>query len=165
MDAQLQRELDAIGRKFKRLINSLDDKTLDDVLTYSAQPLIQALKTGAPRSKKRHFRYDGRGAKVATFEPGNLSRSMDKLALRRLKKAIIIGPRIKRRGGKGVFNSDRKVDGYYARFVEKGTKKQRAQGFIKSAADATKGTVLRRMEKSFEILLKREINRLGFGNR
>jgi HK97 gp10 family phage protein len=177
MDVQMQRELDQISRKFQKLFKSLDEKTLDDVLTYSAQPLIQALKVGAPRSKRRHFRYDtpklvrgvrapnGRGVKVATFEPGNLGRAMKKLALRRLKKAIMIGPKTRRGNNKGVFNTDRKVDGYYAHFVEKGTTKQRGQGFIKSAAAATKGTVLRRMEKSFETLLKREINRLGFGDR
>ena len=77
----------------------------------------------------------------------------------------MIGPKTRRGNNKGVFNSERKVDGYYAHFVEKGTVKQRGQGFIKSAAAATKGTVLRRMEKSFEKLLRREINRLGFGDR
>lgn len=177
MDAQLQRELNEITRKFQKLIKSLDDKTLDGVLTYSAQPLFQALKTGAPRSKRKHYRYDtpklirglrapnGRGVKIATYEPGNLGRSMKKLALRRLKKAIMIGPKTRRGNSKGVFNNDRKVDGYYAHFVEKGTVKQRGQGFIKSAAAATQGTVLRRMEKSFQTLLRRETNRLGLGNR
>ncbi len=177
MDAQMSRELDAISRKFKKLINSIDDKKLDDALSYAAQPLIQALKTSTPRAKNTHYRYDtpklvrgirapnGKGVRVATYTPGNLSRSMQKLALRRLKKGILIGPKMRRGKSKGKFNSDRRVDGYYAHFVEKGTVRQKGQGFIKAAAAATKGIVLKRLEKSFDLLLAKEINRLGLGNR
>lgn len=177
MDAQMSRELDAISRKFQKLINSIDEKKLDDTLTYAAQPLIQALKTGAPRARKTHYRYDtpklvrgvrapnGKGVRVATIKPGNLSRSMQKLALRRLKKGILIGPKMRRGKLKGVYGSERKVDGYYAHFVEKGTVKQKGQGFIKAAAAATKGIVLKRLEKSFDLLLAKEIKKLGLGNR
>lgn len=177
MDAQMRAELDAISRKFKQLIHAVDDKKLDSVLTYAAQPLVQALKTGAPKSKKTHYRYDtpkllrgvrapnGKGVRVATYTPGNLSRSMQKLALRRLKKAILVGPKMRRGKAKGKFNSERRVDGFYAHMVEKGTVRQKGQGFIKAAAAATKGTVLRRLEKSFDLLLAKEINRLGLGNR
>lgn len=174
----MQYELNQIGKKFKKLIKSLDEKTLKETLSYSAEPLVQALRQGAPQSRYKHHRYstpklvkklrapNGKGVRVATYGPGNLKRSMKKLALRRMKKGIMIGPKFAKRGSAtGVFNNSVRVDGYYAHFVEKGTSKQSGQGFIKSATDRTRGVVLSRLEKSFEKLLVREIKKLGFESR
>lgn len=177
MDAQLQQELNEISKKFTKLIRSLDNKTLDDVLSYSAQPLIRALKSGAPKSNRTHYRYDtpklvrrirapnGKGVRIASYTSGNLSRSMKKLTLRRMKKAVLIGPKVNRGKTKGTFSNDRRTDGYYAHFVEKGTRKQSGQGFIRLAAASSRNEVKRRLEQSFGRLLQKQINALGFGNR
>lgn len=83
---------------------------------YNTPKLIRRLK--AP---------DGQGVKIATYMPGNLMRSIIDIAERRarLKKQtykVIIGPYYRGRGPLGgkaraIYNSERKIDGYYAHMV------------------------------------------------
>jgi len=97
------------------------------------------LANAAFQNKKVHFRYDtkhkisgrlraarGRGIIKAEYTPGNLSRSIIDIASRRaaLRRGyrwkVIIGPYYQGRlGARGVynFNSEKKIDGYYAHMV------------------------------------------------
>lgn len=168
MDAEMAREINEIGRKFKTLIASLDDRTLKDVLIYSAQPMEEKIAQKAPRSRRTHYRYDtpklvrklrapnGRGVRVATYGPGNLSRSIRTLSFRRMKRSVLVGPKLSKKST-GKFTSQSRVDGYYANFVETGTKEQSAQNFIRQSAATTRVAVLSRMNKSFQRLLDRKI--------
>lgn len=174
MDAELQREITEIGRKFRELIASLDDRTLKDVLIYAAQPLVEKASRSAPVSRKLHYRYNtpklvrklrapnGKGVRVATYGPGNLGRSIQSLSFRRMKRSILVGPKLGRqKPSKGKFVSRARVDGWYAHFVEAGTKKQRAQGFLKAAAGSTRQIVVKRLGTSLEQLLQRRATQLG----
>ena len=91
---------------------------------------------------------------MATYQPGNLSRSFSVLSFRRARYAKFIGPRLdkSRRG--------RQPDGYYAHMVEFGTIKQSAQHFVQAAVDAAGDTTLRFAAE----LMKRTIDRYAVRN-
>ncbi len=169
MDAELEREIRAIGLKFRELIKSLGDKELRDILLYAAQPLVERASKLAPRSSSNHYRYgtakvvrgirapNGKGFRVAEYAPGNLSRSIRTLSFRAMKRSILVGPKLNKGKGKGKFTSSARVDGYYAPFVEAGTKSQSAQRFLLNAAISTRPVVVGRLISSFENQLRRKI--------
>lgn len=173
MDPQLASEIKEIGNKFKSFIKSLDDKTLRDVLQYAAQPLIESASRSAPRSTRTHYRYstpklarslrapNGKGVRIATYGPGNLSRSIRALSFRRMKRSILVGPKLAKGSKKGKFTGNGRVDGFYAHFVEFGTKKQRANPFMKSAAAQSRSAVVRRLQTSLDRLMQRKIRLLN----
>lgn len=174
MDAKLQREVAAIGQKFRQLIASLDDRTLKDILTYAAQPLVERASRSAPVSRKVHYRYNteklirklrapnGKGIKIAAYGPGNLGRSIRALSFRKMKRSILVGPKLGRqKPSKGKFFTQARVDGWYAHFVEAGTKKQRGKGFLRAAAIGTRPIVIKRLSTGFEKQLQRKALQLG----
>lgn len=176
MDADFQREIDAIIGKCKKVVSDIDERTIKDILLYAGQPFIETAKRKAPKSRREHFRYstpkligkfrapNGKGVRIASYTPGNLGRSVKVIATRRLKRAILIGPKVARGKGKGRFASSSKVDGYYSTFVEFGTKKQGAKGFLKSSYESTKSTVLRRLKTSLLNQINKQIQKQGLGS-
>lgn len=172
MDAELQREVAAIGQKFRQLIASLDDRTLKDILIYAAQPLQEKAAQNAPKSTRTHYRYNtpklvrklrapnGKGVKVATYGPGNLARSIKTLSFRRMKRSVLVGPKLARTA-KGKFTTSGRVDGYYASFVEAGTRKQSGKRYLKGAAVSARSAVIRRLSSSLEKQLQRKALQLG----
>lgn len=178
MDAQLSRELNEISMKFKDLIKDMKGSQLKRILNQAAEPIVQIARAKAPRSKRTHYRYNtpklvrklrapnGTGVVVAAYTPGNTKRAIQKLVLRRLSKsAVLIGPKIAKNDPDGRFSSNEKVDGFYARFTDQGTKKQRAQGYMKAAAVAGRPVALKIFEQKLSAALKRKLKQQGFGNR
>lgn len=124
-DAEMMRlfaQLESLGTK----VPKLEKKELEK----AAAVYLKALQVLAPKAAKDVMRYDtpkgigrlrapkGKGVVVATYTPGNLGRSFQALKLRKLKGAVLIGPKVaKGKGAKGRFVG-RRVDGYYATFVE-----------------------------------------------
>jgi len=133
------RKYDSIGKGVKRV-----DKRH---FRQAARPYILAMKIRAPRAGQVVKRYNtpklsgkirapkGSGVVVATYSPGNLGKSFADLRLRRVKKAIVIGPNARR---KNI------ADGYYARFVED------KKPFAKAIWSASRPIVLRRLVKIYQ---------------
>ena len=146
MNAELQTELNTLIRKLDGL-KDVTKRDRDRVLIEAAGPLRAAIAGRAPQSDKAHSRYStpkisnkirapkGRGVIAATYEPGNLRKSIQTLRFRR-SKAVFIGPKVQRSAGK-------KPDGYYAHMVNFGTVNQPAQRFVEAGVAAAGGTSLR----------------------
>lgn len=146
--------------KLNRLAENARKKVQADLSAASAI-LVSAIKERAPISDKPHKRYStakvarnirapkGMGRVVATYQPGNLQESFRTLKFRR-SSAVFVGPKV---GGAGA-------DGYYAHWPEFGTVNQRAQGYVKSAVDASGRVTAEYAAK----LLKRRIERYAAQN-
>lgn len=125
MDLEIQKGINTAIKKLQGIDPYLKRSGHTKTFGVAAKPLIAAIKAAAPVSSKAHSRYSA-GKVVATYKPGNLRRSIQRLPLRRAKSAIYIGPRA--RGGN--------PDGYYAPFLEYGTQNMSARPFIGPAAKA-----------------------------
>ncbi|MCB0574049.1 MAG: hypothetical protein KDC61_05735 [Saprospiraceae bacterium] len=122
MDPRTQKELNDIIRALQGLSDTAKRDT-DRVLREAAGPLRAAVAGRAPRSDKPHKRYNtpkvsrslrapkGMGRVVATYQPGNLSKSFRVLSFRRARFAKFVGPGFDKTG------AGRKPDGYYAHMV------------------------------------------------
>lgn len=156
MNAEMQQELNTLIRKLDGLA-IMTRREQNAVLTEAAGPLRAAIAGRAPQSDQSHSRYStpkvsgklrapkGRGVVVATYQPGNLRKSVQTLRFRR-SKAVFIGPRVQRGGGKTP-------DGYYAHMVNFGTIHQSAKRFVEAGV-AAGGDVALRLATN---LLKRKI--------
>ena len=126
MQDQLQKDLNTVVGKLRSFGPKIS-RTAKQDLNEAAKVIVQAAKANAPQSAKPHQGAISLGhkSKRITIKPGNLKRSIRRLALRRVKSAAIVGIKL---GGA--------VDGWYGRFVEQGTKYQRAQYFMERAKNS-----------------------------
>lgn len=144
------------------------------VLNYAIKPFVDAAQRGAPQSRKSHYRYDtpklarsvrapnGQGKRVATYLPGNMKMSVSVLKhgpFRKLKNVVYAGVKVSRRNARGTFGA-RKFDGFYAHWVEYGTRNMKAQPFMRPAWRATKGMMLNKIQLAVKLRLNR-FNRTG----
>jgi len=129
MDAQLQADLNRVISAIRGISPALT-KDVKKELAMAAKPLMQSIKSAAPRGKRSHTRESGGGQRV-TYKPGNLKRSYRVLNFRRAKTGVYVGVKL---GGS--------VDGYYAHFVNDGTINQNAQQFVERGTNAVKTSVL-----------------------
>jgi hypothetical protein len=123
MDYQLGIEVNDVIRGLQ-LLTAQMKRDVNNDLKGPADFLAAAIKGRTPRSSKSHSRYIRRGKKgtrarkgsgviVATYRPGNLQKSFRSLSkLRRIRLGAIVGPLL---GGK-------RIDGYYAHFVNNDVK-------------------------------------------
>lgn len=160
-DLTFERDIKEFLAKLKKLEKGLDSRQRKIILEYAAKPLVDKAQSLAPQSDNPHYRFDtpkltksikapkGMGKKVQTLLPGNLKLSLNILKhglFKRLANVVYVGAKVSRRGsGKGTFGM-RRFDGYYAHWVEYGTKFMKAQPFMRPAFMATKGEVMRRIE-------------------
>ena len=126
----------------KRLIKKLKAKEVRAILTKGGKHYTDWMHgKSTPVAPKVVKRYKN-GKPVAWYHPGNLLRSFKKLQFKGTNKyrSIFIGPKILKRGkGEGVFDSKRKVDGWYGIFQDKF--KPRDRNYIEEAWNATSGKV------------------------
>ena len=148
IDARIQAELNTVIAKLDRLGREVQTNVKGD-LREAATIIVSSIKGAAPVGTAPHSRYSG-GKVVATYKPGNWRRSIQVLPLRRAKKAVLVGP--KSRGGS--------VDGFYARFLEFGTKNIKALHFIEKASAAS-GEIAQRIALQ---LIKRRVEAYGQKN-
>lgn len=160
LNAPLQAELNTLIRKLEGIADAAK-RDRDRVLNEAAGPLKSAISGRAPMSDKPHSRYStpkiagkirapkGSGVIKATYQPGNLKKSVQTLRFRR-SKAVFIGPKVRRSAGQ-------MPDGYYAHMVNFGTVKQPAQHFVEAGVAAA-GDVSLRLAT---VLLKRKIESLA----
>lgn len=144
--AELQRKLEKLGdaRTGRRLMLP--------VLRQVAEPTVKAARSLAPKSQAPHHRYSN-GKIIATYQPGNLSKSIGKIVGRDKNNAVLyVGPR----AGK-----NRKYDGFYGNFVEAGTVHMPAQPFMGPAYAQTKGMVTKNAEQKVARKIQQQINKLS----
>jgi len=93
-------------------VNNQVGKTIKNELSVAAKPVVSNLQANTPVGTRTHKRYSN-GSVVATYSPGNLKKSIKVLRFAGSKSAVFVGPSV----GKKKPN-----DGYYARFIQFGTK-------------------------------------------
>ena len=118
-----------------------------------AKYMAAQIRPVVPRSSKPHMRYStgklvrrirapkGYGRVAATYDPGNLARSIKALKFARSKTKAWVGAKLaKGVGTTGRFSGSR-TDGYYLHMVDGDTKYHSGTGFFTRAAEAaTQGT-------------------------
>lgn len=129
MDAQLQADLNRVINAIRGISPAIT-KNVKKELSEAAKPLMQSIKSVAPKGGKAHARIAGSGQRIV-YKPGNLKRSYRVLNFRRSKTGVYVGVKL---GGV--------VDGYYAHFVNDGTINQNAQQFVERGTNSVKTAVL-----------------------
>lgn len=169
MAMTLEQEVKEAIKKLQSLPKSYSRRR-KRILRTAAAPLISAARRNIPRSTKPHHRYNtskasssirapkGEGKIIATYYPGNLRRSIQRLNFRK-SKDIFVGPLVSKRGkGGGTFNNDR-VDGYYANQMEFGNRNHEGVAFMRKAVDSTTGKVqniiIKESTKTIENFIKK----------
>lgn len=125
------------------------------ILEDCAVPMVNAMQAGAPNDNiKIHVRYPkqkgararrGEGQRIATYYPGNLKKSFAVLPLKKTKNAVIVGARLAKGNGRGVFGKGR-FDAYYLAWVEYGHGDVPPQPFVRPAIIRTSPHVIKRMQ-------------------
>lgn len=172
MDAHSRAELTCLINKLYGISDMVAENRLK-FLEYAAVPVVDKSQSLAPKGVDIHYRYStpklirsmrapkGLGVKVAQYQPGNLSGAVRILKLQRAKVAVYVGPKITK-SGKGSFGQGR-YDAYYAHMVEFGTRHSAPRPFMRPAAKAAQGEVVRRVEVSVRILLRKYAKQNGLG--
>lgn len=139
--------------KLKQLPDKVTRREMLKVLGQVANPTVKAATNEAPKSKKQHIISGKRARKV--IDPGNLKKSIGKITgkrgLGKENAVLYVGPRSK----------GKKNDGWYGMFVNKGTKKQKANPFMQRAYEQTKGGVTADAEAKVAAYIQKQINRLS----
>ncbi len=166
--ASMEREIAATLRTLEKLEKEFTVKERKRIMRPGAKILQSAIAANARRSKKVHLRYNtgkvdkgirapkGSGNVVATYDPGNLARAIAIFNFRR-SNSLHVGPKVAK--GQNTYGhfSGRRVDAFYAGWIEYGTVNMRARPYIRPALAAAKGKVgkaiteaVRRKVKDFE---------------
>jgi HK97 gp10 family phage protein len=159
IDARLQAELNQVISRLKKLEPGVRKGAQKD-LEEASKILVAAVKGKTPIGDKIHKRYSrlrpgqkkaakDQGKVIARYKPGNLQRSIKTLKFRR-SEAVFVGPKL---GGKAS-------DGYYAHFVEDGTKFQTSQKFVAAAVASAGSQTL----KAASALIARRIDAIARQN-
>jgi len=137
-----------ITNLLNQLPKTYQSKTILKFMRYATAPLVDEIKRLAPVSKKPHV------SKYGIINPGTMRDSVGFIVMKRAKKVTaVVGIRVKGAFG-GVKN------GFYAQWVEFGTKRMKARPFFRPAYDAKKDEVQERFEKDAVKTFEKEIARL-----
>lgn len=153
--------------KLKNLAVSLDTPEIRErVLRPAAEILQKAAQAKVPVAKRVVHRYatgkfskkikapKGKGHIVASYEPGNLKLALQVLKFKR-SKALFVGAKVMKRNPSGTFGKGRRADGWYAHFIEFGTRNATAKPFMRPAAMATASAVRGQIKKGLDLEVKR----------
>ena len=164
-------EIDKVIAKLKKLTVEIDTPEVRErVLRPAAEILQRAAQANVRNATKTVKRYStgkfskrlkapkGKGNVVATYEPGNLKLAMQVLKFKR-SKALFVGAKVMKRNPTGTFGKGRRADGWYAHFIEFGTRHAAARPFMRPAAYASARAVKQRIKYGLELEMKRWIIR------
>lgn len=165
--ALIDQEIERALAKLKHLVKTVDDaETREKILRPAAEILQRAAAANVKNATKTVKRYStgkfskklrapkGKGKVVATYEPGNLKLSMQVLKFKR-SKALFVGAKVSKRTPSGTFGKGSRADGWYAHFIEFGTKRAKARPFMRPAVHATERAVKQRIKYGLETEVKR----------
>lgn len=170
LDQQTRAELKVINKNLERILARFKGKERKKIVRPASKILIAKAQSNISDSDKPHKRYStpklsdklrapkGMGKVVATYYPGNLRKSIQELRLRRTF-AILVGPRVNKRGSKGDFGKGKRVDGYYAHMVEFKTRinngANRSFAFMRRAFTAKKSMMYQSIYREARKALQR----------
>jgi hypothetical protein len=145
-------EYSKIAFKFGDYAKGIPLKDMQSIAKKASKPLIVATRRAAPRSATDTLIYRtakvirglrtprGRGQVRAIIKPGNLSRSIGNLPLRKAYGAVV-GPK-RSSTLVGVYGNSRKSSGYYGHMVERGTVNIRnTTAFMAKGLQVSRGNV------------------------
>lgn len=170
---ELRNEAEIINL-LNQIPRAYESNAVKKLIRSAVKPLVQDIKTRAPKSNRPHGFQFGGGWK--TIVPGTLAKSIGTIETRRSRySTIIVGAR-----AKGQYRDEKA--GWYAHFVEFGggivkahrtstkTGRKRKKGtrvgplgpspFMRPAWDAQQGTVRERFMSSAVAVFEKEIARL-----
>jgi hypothetical protein len=163
---ELKAAIDQNIKEINKLLKSLSKAERKKLARPAAKMMQQAIASKAPVADVPIRRYStpkvakmmkapkGMGVVVATYHPGNLSRSIKVLSFRK-SGYLFVGPKVDKKGSSGDFNSASKVDGWYAHIVE------RNHPFIRPAAMAAQASVLDKLKSDIEVHLNNQIKKIN----
>jgi HK97 gp10 family phage protein len=130
-----------------------------EILQKAAQANVRVAKKavkryGTGKFSKKLKSPKGKGRILAIYEPGNLKLSLQVLKFKR-SKALFVGAKVMKRNPNGTFGKGKRADGWYAHFLEFGTKRARAYPFMRPAAISSAKAVRLRIKYGLELELKR----------
>lgn len=113
---QYNREVKQWLDKVKVSVSDYRRKDRRSILRKGAAPVRKTARSLTPVGKRVHKRYSG-GTVVATYNPGNLRRSIKTLTFSK-SPDVFVGPKFSTGETKGEFGGPgQPVDGYYFRMV------------------------------------------------
>lgn len=132
--------------------------TMLKILRKQARPIVMAARNEAPMSKKAHKRYGGKGSGtvLATYQPGNLKKSIVVGASKSINPSVWIGP------GSGA---KRRYDGYYGHIVHYTNPRSRAKTivpgnpFMQRAWNSTGAVSTEKTRAAVAKVIQKEIDR------
>jgi HK97 gp10 family phage protein len=137
-----------IVKLLDQIPNAYNSKAVRSLIKHSVKPLVEEAQRLAPKALKPHK------GKYGMVQPGNLARSIWTIDMKRSRTVtLIVGPRVK-----GAFRKNR--SGFYGMWLERGTKKIKAQPFMRPAWDSKKGEVIRRFEEDAIKIFEKVIRKL-----
>lgn len=150
----MQKEINEAIKKLRLLPKEFRKKEKRKVLRKAAKPLIQAARNNIGDSDEPHYRYKtskassnikapkGSGNVIAVYHPGNLRKSIRALTFRK-SSDIFVGPKLAKRGSGGHYGKGNTVDGYYAAFMEFGTRHMAGSAYMRRAVPVATTAVQR----------------------
>lgn len=151
--ADWQKQVNQAVKTLEKLAFNFD-KERRNILEYSAIPVVDAMKMGAPVGTKIHVRYSkmqrararkGEGTRVAKYYPGNLKGAFRILDLKKTED-VIVGAKLQPASGtRGTFGKSR-FDAYYLHMIEFGTVYKSARPFVRPAMIRAAPAVVRRVK-------------------
>lgn len=156
-----ENELQSAVRKLDALGKAVTRRQRKAMLRKGAKLMRDAARSNIKDAKKTVYRYStpkidgkqrapkGLGRKVMPgYSPGNLRRAINVKSLRK-SADLFVGP-----------TRNKRIDGYYAHFVEFGTRYAKGVGYMRKAYNATKGQVADQIIKDAKALFDRTIKKL-----
>lgn len=155
--ADWQKQVNGAVKTLEKLFYNFEQER-KTMLTDAAQPMVDAMRQGAPEGAKIHIRYPskpkgtprapkGQGRPIATYYKGNLKKSFQILDLKRATQSVVVGAKLAKGQGKGVFGGS-KFDAYYLHWVEFGHGKVAPKPFVRPAIISASPAVIKRMMKA-----------------
>lgn len=144
MAKTIEQEVREAIKKLEALPKEFSKREKRKVLRKAAKPMIEAARNNISDSNEPHYRYKtskasnkikapkGKGNVIAVYHPGNLRKSIRAMTFRR-SGDVFVGPRVAKRGSGGHYGKGSRVDGYYAAFMEFGTKNFPGTSYMRRA--------------------------------
>lgn len=160
----LEQDVQAAIKKFRALEKHFSAKERREILKEGGKVLVESVRAKVPDADDDVFRYStpkvrkkqrapkGSGNVVAVYTPGNARRSYRILPFSN-SPDVFVGPKVAKKGG-GVFSGG-KVDGYYFRMLEFGTRFMGAIAPIRRGLSDAKGAINSRLRSGFERHMKK----------
>lgn len=145
--------MEQLAARVRNLPPSIRKKQMEKVFRAGSKQMLQMIKSKAPVAEKTIKRYSG-GKVAAIYQPGNLR---DSIAYLPTKDNLKMYTRITPRVGK-----NRKNDGYYAHFLEGGTKKMAAKSWFLDAAQTAHAETVQNISAQMDKIFNKYFQKHGY---